>query len=50
MSELSVRDIVVETLYKHREWLDREEMRDVLKAFGALTYDLVLYMRQHGKL
>ncbi|KAK4107255.1 hypothetical protein N656DRAFT_785464 [Canariomyces notabilis] len=45
-----LRDIVVETLYKHSEWLDREEMRDVLRAFGALTYDLVIYMRQHGKL
>lgn len=45
-----LRDIVVETLREHSEWLDREEMRDVLRAFGALTYDLVIYMRQHGDL
>ncbi|KAK4171227.1 hypothetical protein QBC36DRAFT_305438 [Triangularia setosa] len=43
-----LRDIVVETLYKHSQWLDREEVRDVVKGLGALTYDLVIYMRQHG--
>ncbi len=28
----------------------REEMREMLRVFGALTYDLVIYMRQHGNL
>jgi cyanate lyase len=44
-----LRDVVVETLYKHSQWLDKEEVRAVLKGLGALTYDLVLYMRQHGR-
>ncbi|KAK4194182.1 hypothetical protein QBC40DRAFT_311651 [Triangularia verruculosa] len=44
-----LRDIVVETLYKHSQWLDKEEVRDVVKGLGALTYDLVIYMRQHGR-
>ena len=42
-----LRDIVVETFYKHSHWLDKGEVRDVLKGLGALTYDLVIYMHQH---
>lgn len=45
-----LRDIVVETLYKHPFWLDVEKVRDTLKGLGGLTYDLVIYMRQHGNI
>ncbi|KAK3338098.1 hypothetical protein B0H65DRAFT_312489 [Neurospora tetraspora] len=41
-----LRDVVVETLCKHSEWLDEEKVRDVVKELGALTYDMVIYMRQ----
>jgi hypothetical protein len=41
-----LRDVVVETLCKHSEWLDEEKVRDVVKGLGALTYDTVIYMRQ----
>ncbi|KAK3947616.1 hypothetical protein QBC32DRAFT_80508 [Pseudoneurospora amorphoporcata] len=41
-----LRDVVVETLYKNSEWLDEEKVRDVVKELGALTYDMVIYMRQ----
>ncbi|EGZ70092.1 hypothetical protein NEUTE2DRAFT_68748, partial [Neurospora tetrasperma FGSC 2509] len=41
-----LRDVVVETLYEHSEWLDEEKVRDVVKELGALTYDMVIYMRQ----
>lgn len=44
-----LRDVVVETLYKHSQWLDKEEVRDMVKRLGALTYDLVIYMRGHGR-
>jgi hypothetical protein len=42
-----LRDIVVETFCKHSKQLDKEEVRDVLKGLGTLTYDLVIYMSQH---
>ncbi|KAK3290210.1 uncharacterized protein B0H64DRAFT_349875 [Chaetomium fimeti] len=45
-----LRDIIVETLHKHSAWLDKEEMRDMLRVSGALAYDLVMYMRQHNKI
>ncbi|AEO55663.1 hypothetical protein MYCTH_2050467, partial [Thermothelomyces thermophilus ATCC 42464] len=41
-----LRDVVVETLYTNSNWLDRENVRDVIKELGALTYDLVIYMRR----
>ncbi|KAK4244387.1 hypothetical protein C7999DRAFT_17368, partial [Corynascus novoguineensis] len=41
-----LRDIVVKTLYKNSKWLDKEEVRDVLRGLGALTYDLVINMGQ----
>ncbi|KAH7625221.1 hypothetical protein SMAC4_12941 [Sordaria macrospora] len=41
-----LRDVVVETFYKHSKWLDKEKVRDVVKELGALTYDMVIYMRQ----
>ncbi|KAK4118381.1 hypothetical protein N657DRAFT_375299 [Parathielavia appendiculata] len=41
-----LRDVVVEALYKNSQWLDKEEVRDMLKGLGALTYDLVIYMCQ----
>jgi hypothetical protein len=41
-----LRDIVVETLYKNPIWLDKEEVRDVLRELGTLTYDLVIHMGQ----
>jgi hypothetical protein len=41
-----LRDVVVETLCKHSEWLDEEDVRDVVKGLGALTYDMVIYMRK----
>ncbi|KAK3693262.1 hypothetical protein B0T22DRAFT_369871 [Podospora appendiculata] len=44
-----LRDVVVETLYKNSQWLDKEEVRDVVKGLGALTYDLITYLRQHGR-
>ncbi|KAK3682379.1 hypothetical protein B0T22DRAFT_501790 [Podospora appendiculata] len=44
-----LRDVVVETLYKNSQWLDKEEVRDVVKGLGALTYDLIIYLRQHGR-
>jgi hypothetical protein len=40
-----LRDVVVETLYKHPEWLDKDKVRGVVKGLGDLTYDLVIYMR-----
>ncbi|KAL2166784.1 hypothetical protein VTG60DRAFT_2137 [Thermothelomyces hinnuleus] len=43
-----LRDVVVETLYTNSNWLDRENARDVIKELGALTYDLVIYMRRRG--
>jgi hypothetical protein len=36
-----LRDVVVETLCGHSEWLDEEKVRDVVKGLGALTYDTV---------
>ncbi|KFA53218.1 hypothetical protein S40293_10031 [Stachybotrys chartarum IBT 40293] len=44
-----LRDVVVETFYKNSQWLDKEEVRDVVKGLGALTYDLIIYLRQHGR-
>ncbi|KAK3946535.1 hypothetical protein QBC32DRAFT_225916, partial [Pseudoneurospora amorphoporcata] len=47
-----LRDVVVETLSKHSEWLDEEKVRDVLKELGALTYDIndmFIYMRQEHR-
>lgn len=32
---IGLRDIVVETLDKHSQWLDREEVRDVRKGLGV---------------
>ncbi|KAK3304835.1 uncharacterized protein B0T15DRAFT_568536 [Chaetomium strumarium] len=46
----SLRDVVVETLYKHPHWLDKEEVRDVMKELGALMYDFIIYMRQKGRI
>jgi hypothetical protein len=47
--ERGLRDVVVETLFKNSEWLDKEKVRAVIKELGALTYDLVIYMRQHRR-
>ena len=47
--ERGLRDVVVETLFKNSEWLDQEKVRAVIKELGALTYDLVIYMRQHRR-
>jgi hypothetical protein len=41
-----LRDVVVETLYVHSEWLDEEDVRDVVQGLGALTYDMVIYLRK----
>ncbi|KAL2158847.1 hypothetical protein VTH06DRAFT_4039 [Thermothelomyces fergusii] len=40
-----LRDAIVETLYIHADWLDKENVRRVIQNLGALTYDLVIYMR-----
>ncbi|KAK4461260.1 hypothetical protein QBC42DRAFT_178888, partial [Cladorrhinum samala] len=45
-NDRGLRDVVVETLCKHSKWLDEEKVRDVVKGLGALTYDMVIYMRQ----
>lgn len=43
-----LRDVVVEAICKHPDWLDKEEVRDVLGKLGSLTYDMVIYMRENG--
>ena len=41
-----LRAVVVSTLYKHRYLLDQKEVQAVLKDFGEVTYDLVMFI--HG--
>ncbi|KAK3304904.1 uncharacterized protein B0T15DRAFT_486366 [Chaetomium strumarium] len=45
-----LRDVVVETLYNHPHWLDKEEVRDVMKELGPLMYDFIIYVRQKGRI
>ncbi|KAK3331541.1 BTB/POZ protein [Apodospora peruviana] len=45
-----LRDIVVETLFKHPAWLDENKVQYVIKEMGALTFDLIMYIRQQGRL
>lgn len=45
-----LRDPIIETLYRNQDWLDREDVRAVIKGLGSLTYDLVIYTRQRDNI
>ena len=45
-TDKGLKDVIISTLYKHRYLLDQKEVQAVLKDHGAVTYDLVMYMRK----
>lgn len=47
-NDRGLRDVIIEKFSKKPKWLAEEEVRDVLKEMGALTYNLVIYMHKYG--
>ena len=45
-NEDGLRAVIVSTLYKHRYLLDQKEVQAVLKDFGSVTYDLVMFIHK----
>ncbi|GKT52608.1 uncharacterized protein ColSpa_12789 [Colletotrichum spaethianum] len=48
-SDRGLRDIVLKVFAEHKELLDREQVKVLLRKLGSLTYDLVMYYHQKGK-
>ncbi|KAM7191181.1 hypothetical protein V8F33_009052 [Rhypophila sp. PSN 637] len=44
-----LRDVVVETLFKHPAWLDENKVQDVIEELRGLAFDLLMYTHRQNR-